>query len=106
MLSRLFSEQATWQALVLGALPTLVVAWLAARATRRLAARALRGILGNALAESSPLVQGPLRLLGAAVFVLVLGLLLVPALELAGLHPRAASACRWSPAGCSGPGSV
>jgi small conductance mechanosensitive channel len=88
MLSRLFSEQATWQALVLGALPTLVVAWLAARATRRLAARALRGILGNALAESSPLVQGPLRLLGAAVFVLVLGLLLVPALELAGLHPR------------------
>ena len=88
MLSRLFSEQATWQALALGALPTLVVAWLAARATRRLAARMLRGILGNALAESSPLVQGPLRLLGAAVFVLVLGLLLVPALELAGLQPK------------------
>jgi small-conductance mechanosensitive channel len=88
MLSRLFSEQVTWQAIALGALPTIVLAWLAAQATRRLAARMLRGILGNALEESSPLVKGPLRLLGVAVFVLVLGILLVPALELAGLRPR------------------
>ncbi len=40
------------------------------------------------MTESSPLVRGPLRLLGAAVFVLIAALVLVPAFELAGLHPR------------------
>jgi small-conductance mechanosensitive channel len=89
MASRLFSEHVTWQAVVLGLVPTLVLAWLAAQGTRRLAVRALRSILGDALAESSPLVRGPLRLLGIAAFVLVATLLLVPAFELAGLRPRA-----------------
>jgi moderate conductance mechanosensitive channel len=88
MLSRLFGEQVTWQPIVLAAIPTFVLAWIAARTVRRLAARALRAILHDTLSEASPLVRGPLRLLSAAVFMIVSTLVLVPAFELAGLHPR------------------
>ena len=88
MWSRLFTGTVTWEPIALGLIPTLVLAWIAARTARRLAARALRRLLGGALAESSPLVSGPLRLLGVAAFLLVAALVLVPALELAGLHPR------------------
>ena len=45
-------------------------------------------MLGDTLAPSSPAVRGPLRLIGASTFILVLALLIVPILELAGLHPR------------------
>ena len=59
------------------------------RATRRLAARALRGMLGNALAESSPLVQRPAAAARRRrVPARPAALLLVPAFELAGLHPQ------------------
>jgi small-conductance mechanosensitive channel len=88
MLSRLFAEEVTWQAILLAVIPTLVLAWIAARTVRRLAARGLRALLHDTLHESSPLVRGPLRLLSAAVFVLVSALVLVPAFELAGLHPQ------------------
>jgi moderate conductance mechanosensitive channel len=89
MLSRAFAEQVTWGPIALALVPTLVLAWAVARGVRRLAARGLRKMLHGTLAESSPLVRGPLRLLGAAVFLLVTALVLVPAFELAGLHPRA-----------------
>ena len=88
MLSRLFGEQVTWQPIVLALAPTLVLAWIAARTVRRLAARGLRRLLHDTLSETSPLVRGPLRLLSAAVFLLVSALVLVPAFELAGLHPH------------------
>jgi moderate conductance mechanosensitive channel len=88
MWSRLFADQVTWEPIVLATIPTLVLAWIVARAVRRLAARGLRGLLRDTVAESSPLVRGPLRLLGAAVFLLVSALVLVPAFELAGLHPQ------------------
>jgi small conductance mechanosensitive channel len=88
MLSRLFAEEVTWQAIALAVIPTLVLAWIAARSVRRLAARGLRSLLHGTLSESSPLVRGPLRLLGIAVFLLVSALVLVPAFELAGVHPR------------------
>jgi small conductance mechanosensitive channel len=88
MLSRLFAEPVTWQPIVLAVIPTLVLAWIAARTVRRLAARGLRALLHDTVSESSPLVRGPLRLLGAAIFLLVSALVLVPAFELAGLHPR------------------
>ena len=88
MLSRVFADQVTWASIVLALVPTLVLAWLVARAVRLLAARGLRAMLRGTLTESSPLVRGPLRLLGAAVFILVAALVLVPAFELAGLHPR------------------
>jgi len=89
MLSRVFADQVTWASIVLALVPTLVLAWAVARAVRRLAARGLRALLRGTLTESSPLVRGPLRLLAAAVFILVAALVLVPAFELAGLHPRA-----------------
>ena len=88
MWSRLFADPVTWEPIVLGLIPTLVLAWLAARTVRRLAARGLRDLLGGTLTESSPIVRGPLRLLGAAVFLLVSVLVLVPAFEIAGLHPQ------------------
>jgi small conductance mechanosensitive channel len=88
-MSRLFTGQVLWQPVLLAVIPTLVLAWLAARTAKRLGARVLRGLLRDTLAESSPLVRGPLRLLGAAVFLLVTALVLVPAFELAGLRPTA-----------------
>ena len=88
MWTRLFAEQVTWQALALAVLPTLLIAWLVARTARRLAARALHAALGGTPAESSPLVQGPLRLLGITVFLIVAALVLFPAFELTGLHPN------------------
>jgi small conductance mechanosensitive channel len=88
MLSRLLGAQASWHLLALALVPTLVLGWLAGRMARRLAARGLRRMLQDTLAESSPLVRAPLRVLGLAVFALVVGILLFPALELAGLQPR------------------
>ena len=86
-MSRLFTGEVTWQPILLALIPTLVLAWIAARTAKRLGARALRRLLRGTLTESSPLVSGPLRLLGAAVFLLVAMLVLVPAFELAGLRP-------------------
>ena len=88
MWTRLFEGQADWQAFALALGLTLLVALLAARLARRLGAAALRAVLKDTLAQSSPLVRRPLRLVAAATFVLVMGLLLFPAFELAGLRPR------------------
>jgi moderate conductance mechanosensitive channel len=87
-MSRLFAAPGSWQPFVFAVVPTLVLAWLAARTAKRLATRALRALLGDALAESSPLVRGPVRLLGVAVFLLVAALVIAPAFELAGIRPR------------------
>lgn len=88
MWTRLFQGQVTWEPLVGAALATVLIAWLAAWAVRRLATAALRAILSDTVAESSPLVRGPLRLLGLGTFVLLSALLLFPAFELAGLQPE------------------
>ena len=88
MWTRLFEGPPNWHAFVLALGVTLLVAWLASRVARRLAAAALRAILRDTLAQSSPLVRRPLRLVSVAAFVLVTGLLLFPAFELAGLRPR------------------
>jgi moderate conductance mechanosensitive channel len=88
MWTRLFAGQAEWQPFVLALGATVLLAWFAARVARRLATAALRTILKDTLASSSPLVRRPLRLVGIAAFILVTGLLLFPAFELAGLHPR------------------
>lgn len=66
----------------------VAIAWLLARTARRLAARALDAIVRDTVVRSSPLVRAPLRLVGVAVFILVLGVIAVPVLELAGMHPR------------------
>ena len=86
--ARIFDSPVEWQTLLLALLPALVIAWLAARLVRRVATRALRAIIGDTIATSSPLVRGPLRMIGAAAFILVFGLVIAPVLEIAGLQPR------------------
>jgi small conductance mechanosensitive channel len=89
MWRRLFLGPVNWQLVFAAVVPTAVVAWLGARAAQRAAAEAMRQLLRDAVASTSPIVQGPLRLIGFAVFVLLFSVLLFPAFELAGLRPRA-----------------
>ena len=86
--ARAFEGPVDWQTLALALLPTLLIAALIARTVRRAATRAVAAILSDSVAPSSPLVRGPLRLIGLAVFFLLLGLMVGPVLELAGLEPR------------------
>ena len=88
-MTRLFEGTVDWQPVLMALLPTLLVAWLAARLVRRGLKAALVAMLGETLAPASPLVRGPIRLVSAATFVLVAALLLFPAFEVAGLRPRA-----------------
>jgi small conductance mechanosensitive channel len=85
---RLFSEPASWRPLVEGLAISFVFAWIAAQLARAI----LRGVLTSMLREvapSSPAVRAMLRLVGYAIFLIVFALLLVPSLEMVGLHPRA-----------------
>jgi small conductance mechanosensitive channel len=86
--SRAFDAPVQWQTLLLALIPALLIAWLAARLVRRIATRALSALVHDTIAASSPLVRGPLRLLGAATFLLIFGLIVAPAFEIAGLRPR------------------
>jgi len=85
---RAFEAPVEWHTLLLAVVPALLIAWLAARLVRRISIRALRTIVHDTIAPTSPLIRGPLRLVGAATFLLVLGLVIAPALEIAGLKPR------------------
>jgi small-conductance mechanosensitive channel len=85
---RLFVEPVEWQLVAAAIVPVLVIAWIGSRLARRAAAAAIRSLLHDTLVESSPLVSGPLRLVGASAFVLLVGVLLFPAFEVAGLQPR------------------
>jgi small conductance mechanosensitive channel len=70
-------------------IPTLVIAWLSSFLARRAVRAILKTVLRDTVAVSSPLVRAPIRLIGMAIFCLVFGVLIVPALEMTGLHPRA-----------------
>ena len=85
---KLFVGPVEWQQVVAALAAVTVLAFIGARLAMRAAAAALRAMLGDTLLESSPLVRGPLRLVGAATFVLLVGLLLFPAFEFVGLRPR------------------
>ena len=85
---KLFVGPVEWQQVVAAIAFVVVVALIGARLAMRGSAAALRAMLGDTLVESSPLVRGPLRLVGAAAFVLLVGLLLFPAFEFVGLRPR------------------
>jgi small conductance mechanosensitive channel len=85
---RLFDGPVEWQLVAAAMVPTLILAWIAARLAKRMVARALRGALQGTLVESSPLVRGPLRLIGIATSVMIAGVLLFPAFEVVGLKPR------------------
>jgi small conductance mechanosensitive channel len=85
---RLFIEPWSWQLIALAILPTAAIAWGAAHIARVFVTNAMRGLVRDTIATSSPLVRAPLRLIGFAVFCLVFGVLLFPAFEAVGLRPR------------------
>ena len=89
MWTRFFDGQAAPQMIALALMATLAAAWIAARIARRLAAAALRALVRDTLSVASPQVRGPLRIVGAAAFILVIAILLFPAFEMVGLKPRA-----------------
>lgn len=78
-----------WMLAAKVAVPTALAAWIGARAARRAATYAMGRMLRDSIATSSPLVRAPLRLIGVATFSLLFGVLIFPAFEAAGLHPRA-----------------
>jgi small-conductance mechanosensitive channel len=87
-LSRLFQGPVDRQSLALALVGTLVVAWVAARLARRLTAAMLHALVRDTVLSASPQVSRLLRLVGAGAFVLAVSVVLVPALDLAGLQPR------------------
>jgi small conductance mechanosensitive channel len=88
-MTQFFDGQAAPQMIALALMATLAAAWISARIARRLAAAGLRALVRDTLSVASPQVRGPLRLVGAAAFILVIAILLFPALEMVGLKPRA-----------------
>jgi len=78
-----------WQLAALVVIPTALIAWIGARSARRLATIAMRHLLRDTVATSSPLIKAPLRLIGLATFVLLFAVLVFPGFEIAGLQPRA-----------------
>ena len=101
MLTRLFEGPIDQQAVLLAVALTIVVAWIAARLVRRLAGAGLHALGRDSLAASGTHVRGPLRLLGGGTFLLVFGVLLFPAFQIAGLRPRTGIALRSLATGCS-----
>ena len=88
MWKRLFDGEASWQYVLAALIGTLLVAWIGARVARRFTAAAMKAAVGDTLVPTSPLVRGPLRLVGGSAFLLIFAVLIFPALELAGLKPR------------------
>jgi moderate conductance mechanosensitive channel len=88
MWRRLFEGPIDIGAVLLALVPTVIAGYLAARAARRLAAAGLRALVRDTLSHTSPLVQGPLRLVASAAFIFVVAIVLFPAFEIAGLRPR------------------
>src|SRR3954465_3827001 len=105
MWRRLFTDDIqNWRLAAAVLAPTAVLAWLIARGARRTAAMAPPHLLRDSIATTSPLVRAPLRLIGMATFALVFTVLLFPAFEIAGLHPRAGLHLRTLSTWAFGPG--
>ena len=104
MWSRLWAGPIDWQPILMALLPTVLVAWLAATVARRLTRAALKALVGDTLAPSSPLVRAPMRLVFVATFLLVSAIVIFPALELAGLRPSAGRNLRELASWLFGPG--
>jgi moderate conductance mechanosensitive channel len=84
-----FDGPVAWQLILAAVVPVVILAWLGAKLTTRLAAAGLRAMLRDTVAPTSPSVRGPLRLVGMAAFLLLVAVLVFPALDIAGLEPRA-----------------
>jgi small-conductance mechanosensitive channel len=89
MWNQFFDGPVDFQSVLFAVVPTIVAAWICGRIARRLVAAALRALVRDTLSPSSPLVRAPLRIFAAAAFILAFAVLLFPALEMAGLKPRA-----------------
>jgi moderate conductance mechanosensitive channel len=89
MWHRLFTDPVSWRVLLMAVLPAAAIAWLAARLARAVVAALMRTIVGGTLLTTSPLVRAPLRLIELISFALVFSVLIFPACEAVGLHPRA-----------------
>ena len=86
---RFFAQPAAWRPLIEAVAITFVIAWGAAQLARVVVCSLLSSMLRDTVSPSSPPVRALLRLFGYAIFGIVFVLLLVPAFELVGLHPRA-----------------
>ncbi len=84
----LFSGAFDWRSALIALGPTLVIAVVVALLIKRVVERLLKAALGDHIAVSSPHVRAPLRLVAIAAFVITAALIIVPALELAGLQTR------------------
>src|SRR5688500_13392367 len=88
MWKRLFDGQAEWPNVLAALAAVLLLSWLGARLARRITAVAMRAVVGDVVSTASPLVRGPLRIIGSAAFILIFAVLIFPALELIDLKPR------------------
>jgi moderate conductance mechanosensitive channel len=77
-----------WQNIAVALGFTFGVAYLAAWAAGRLGRAALRGMLGPETSFSAPSVQRPIRIVEAAVFLLLAAALFRPALQAAGVEAQ------------------
>jgi small conductance mechanosensitive channel len=84
----LFSGAFDWRTALLALGPTLVIAVAVALVVKHVVERLLRAALGDQITVSSPHVRAPLRLVAVAAFVITAALIIVPALQLAGLQTR------------------
>jgi moderate conductance mechanosensitive channel len=88
MTPRLFIDPVNWRLVLLAVAPTALIAWLVATAVRRTVKLLMHRLRRDTIVVSSPLIRAPLRLISWSVFALVFGVLIFPAFELVGLHPR------------------
>jgi hypothetical protein len=87
MISAAFDSYPIWATTSLAFAGVIVVAYLVAELLARVAWRFLRPMVGERAAgfAAAPLLR-PIRLIRVAVFVLVAGALILPAMELAGVR--------------------
>ena len=88
MWRRIFDGPIAWQTAALALIPSAVIAWAVARLARRLTARGLRAMLGDTVTPASPLVRGPLRVIGALTFLLVFAVVVFPIFDAIGHRAR------------------
>jgi moderate conductance mechanosensitive channel len=89
MWPRLFEDAVPhWRLVALLVIPTALVALAAAAAARRAAMAVMHRLLNTTFTNNTPLLRAPLRLIGLATFALVFLILVFPAFEAVGLHPR------------------
>jgi small conductance mechanosensitive channel len=90
MLTRLFGSDIRQGPALVAVAAVLVVAWLAASFVARSARAVLMRLTGEEgeVSFKSPIVRTPIRIIWTVIFLLVVGTLLVPALELAGAEMR------------------